>query len=104
MYTQMDMTKRRNSAAPTTLSIAEARANLPALVRRAEEGEEIQITRRGIPVAVVRSLPSAEHDRAIRFRALIAEMTSDPVLREATDEPWDDVRDRSPGRPPPSFR
>jgi len=47
---------------------------------------------------------SAEHERAARIRALIAEMTSDPVLREVSDDPWEEVRDRSPGRPPPSFR
>jgi prevent-host-death family protein len=37
-------------------SIAEARSNLPAIVDQAEAGQEIQLTRRGKPVAVVVSL------------------------------------------------
>lgn len=104
MYTPMDMTKRRAAPAPTSLSIADARANLPAVVRRAAEGEEIQITRRGIPIALLRSLPNAEDERAGRLRALVAEMVSDQVLREDDTDPWADVRDRDPGRPPPAFR
>ena len=104
MYTHMHMTKRRRqSAAPTMLSIAEARAHLPALVRRAEGGEEIRITRRGVPVAMVRSIPSPEDERSARLRALIAEMLADPALRAREADPWAKVRDRSPGRPPPSF-
>jgi prevent-host-death family protein len=34
-------------------SIAEARANLPSIVDQAEAGQEIELTRRGKPVAVV---------------------------------------------------
>jgi prevent-host-death family protein len=104
MYTEMDMTKRRTARAPTSLSIAEARANLPAVVRRAADGEEIQITRRGVPVALLRSIPSAEEERAELLRALVAEMASDPALRDGDTDPWADVRDPSPGRRPPSFR
>ena len=37
-------------------SIAEARSNLPTIVDQAEGGQEIELTRRGIPVAVVISL------------------------------------------------
>jgi prevent-host-death family protein len=37
-------------------SIAEARSNLPAIVDQAEAGLEIELTRRGKPVAVVVSL------------------------------------------------
>jgi prevent-host-death family protein len=37
-------------------SIAEARSNLPAIVDQAEAGQEIELTRRGKPVAVVVSL------------------------------------------------
>lgn len=39
------MTKRR--------SIAEARTNLPSLVREAESGQAVELTRRGEPVAVL---------------------------------------------------
>ena len=37
-------------------SIAEARSNLPTIVDQAEAGQEIELTRRGIAVAVVVSL------------------------------------------------
>ena len=42
-------------------SIAEARANLPTIVREAESGKEIQLTRRGRPVAMV--VPSQKYER-----------------------------------------
>jgi len=37
-------------------SIAEARSNLPTIVDQVEEGHEIELTRRGKPVAAVISL------------------------------------------------
>ena len=37
-------------------SIAEARSNLPSIVDQAEAGHEIELTRRGKPVAVLVSL------------------------------------------------
>ncbi len=37
-------------------SIAEARSNLPTIVDLAEAGQEVELTRRGKPVAVVISL------------------------------------------------
>ena len=37
-------------------SIAEARSNLPSIVTQAEAGQEIELTRRGKPVAIVVSL------------------------------------------------
>jgi len=44
-------------------SIAEARSNLPAIVDQAEAGLEIELTRRGKPVAVVVSLREFERQR-----------------------------------------
>ncbi len=41
------------SANVTSVTISEARANLPALLTRVTEGEEVTITRHGRPVAVV---------------------------------------------------
>ena len=37
-------------------SIADARSNLPSIVDQVEAGQEIELTRRGKPVAVVMSL------------------------------------------------
>ena len=47
-------------------SIAEARSNLPDIVDEAEAGAEIELTRRGKPVAVVVSLRQAERLRSER--------------------------------------
>ena len=50
-------------------SIAEARSNLPAIVDQAEAGLEIELTRRGKPVAVVVSTRGLERRRSddVRF-------------------------------------
>jgi prevent-host-death family protein len=47
-------------------SIAEARAKLPAIVDQAEAGREIQLMRRGKPVAVVVSIAELEKLRSER--------------------------------------
>ncbi len=63
MYIMMymcDMAKR--------YSIAEARSNLPDIVDQAASGLEIEITRRGKPVAVVVSLQELDRLRRDRPR------------------------------------
>lgn len=47
-------------------SIAEARSHLPSIVDDAEAGQEIELTRRGKPVAVVVSLREFERFRGER--------------------------------------
>lgn len=47
-------------------SIADARRNLPGLVDEAEAGAEVQLTRRGRPVAVVVSIDQYERLKASR--------------------------------------
>ena len=47
-------------------SIAEARSSLPTIVDQAEAGQEIELTRRGKPVAVVVSLREFERLRGER--------------------------------------
>jgi prevent-host-death family protein len=49
-----------------TVSIAEARAKLPGLIREAEEGEAVQITRWGAPVAVL--LSAAQYQKLAHGR------------------------------------
>jgi prevent-host-death family protein len=46
MYMGVEMAER-------TVSIAEARTHLPGLVRDAESGAAVEITRRGVPVAIL---------------------------------------------------
>jgi len=50
-------------------SIAAARSNLPAIVKQAEAGLEIELTRRGKPVAIVVSPREIERRRSddVRF-------------------------------------
>lgn len=67
-----------NMPVDVTLSISQARSDLPALVDRVIEGDEVTITRHGRPVAVLirpdalrprRSTPSVEQAEHLR-RAL----------------------------------
>jgi prevent-host-death family protein len=83
-------------------SIAEARANLPTVVREAEVGLEIDLTRRGKPVAVVMSRREYERLRSRRshfreaYRDFLTRFSLDEV---GLDEGWiESLRDRSPGR------
>ena len=46
----------------TTMTVSEARAELPEVLNRVSRGEEITITRHGLPVAVV------IHPDALRWR------------------------------------
>ena len=62
MYTH-DMSKQ--------YSIADARRNLPTVVDEAESGAEVQLTRRGRPVAVVVSIE--EYDRLKAHRTTFGE-------------------------------
>jgi prevent-host-death family protein len=83
-------------------SIAEARSNLPSIVDQVEAGQEIELTRRGKPVAVVLSLRELEKLRGQRssFKEAYRRYLETHPLREVgTDEgAFESVRDRGPGR------
>ena len=53
---------------PKKYSIAEARSNLPKIVDQAEAGAEVELTRRGKPVAVIISHRQLERLRSERPR------------------------------------
>ena len=84
-------------------SIAEARKNLPQLIRDAEAGEAIELTRHGEPVAMI--IACDTYDRLTSRRRTFSE-AYDEFTREydlATlyldpDEIFSDVRDDDPGR------
>lgn len=88
---------------PKRYSIADARTNLPSIVDEAEAGEEIELTRRGKPVAVVLSLREVERLRGREHSAF-----GDAYRRFLKAHPLDEVgldrdelaslRDRSVGR------
>lgn len=84
-------------------SIAEARSNLPGLIRKAESGEAVELTRRGEGVAVLigrrqyerlvsRSQRFSEAWDAFARTVELADLEIDP------DEVFADVRDDAPGR------
>ena len=84
-------------------SIAEARDHFASVVHEAEEGTQVELTRRGKPVAVLVGVEDFEQlskrkpgfweaYEEFRRRVDLAEADIDP------DEIFRDVRDRSPGR------
>jgi prevent-host-death family protein len=84
-------------------SIAEARIHLPQLVRQAESGESIELTRRGEGVAVLIGRKEYERlaTRSRRFSEAWREFTSEVGLSELAidpDEIFGDLRDKQSGR------
>jgi prevent-host-death family protein len=84
-------------------SIAEARSNLPSLVREAESGKSVELTRRGQPVAVL--IGRREYvrlaSRQLRFSETYADFTRDINLKELAINPrkvFAGVRDEARGR------
>ena len=86
-------------------SIADARSNLPQLIRDAEAGQAIELTRRGEGVAVLIGLKQYERFTArtrsfskalndFRDAFSVADLDIDP------DEVFADARDKSAGRDP----
>jgi prevent-host-death family protein len=97
MYIDMYMTKQR--------SIAEARNNLPQLIREAEAGESIELTRRGESVAVL--LGREQYERMAAgtrsFSQAWDEFTREVDLADLDlnpDEMFAGVRDQDAGREP----
>jgi prevent-host-death family protein len=73
-----------------TMTISEARAALPEVLDRVCAGEDIVITRRGHPVAVVIDLDSWRHHRELpaladadRVEELLAAAAADPAPAQA---------------------
>ena len=86
-------------------SIAEARSKLPQLVREAEAGKAVELTRRGEGVAVL--IGRKEYERLVsrsrRFSEAFAEFASEIDLVELDidpDEVFAGIRDDTPGRTP----
>lgn len=84
-------------------SIADARNNLPDLVRQAESGKPVELTRRGEPVAVL--VGRKEYDRLTApsraFGDAWEKFSRSVDLRQANidpDEVFSDVRDDAAGR------
>ena len=83
-------------------SIAEARASLPAIIDQAEAGQEVEVTRRGKPVAAVVSvrelarLRGAGGSFGVLYRGFLAGHALDEV---GLDEDFAaSLRDKGTGR------
>jgi prevent-host-death family protein len=87
---------------PKRYSIAEARSNLASIVDQAEAGQEIELTRRGKPVAVVVSLRELERLRGERvpFGDAYRRFLKVHPLRDVgvEEDVFERARDRGPGR------
>jgi prevent-host-death family protein len=90
------------SMAATKVSVAEARQHFARLIKRAQQGKTIEITRRGEPVAVLISASEysaitgdrssfMEAMRQVRERLRVDEL-------EIGDEEFEGLREESPGR------
>lgn len=84
-------------------SIAAARSNLPQLVREAESGEPIELTRRGESVAVLIGRKQYERlaTRSRRFSEAWSEFTSEVELSDLAIDPdqiFNNLRDSRAGR------
>jgi len=87
----------------TQASIAEAKNNFPRLVQQAEAGEQISITRRGHPVAVLLSMQAYERllapkpDLSEFLRAWREDMRA-AAGASADEEVFTNLRDNAAGR------
>ncbi len=84
-------------------SIAAARSSLPQLVRKAESGKAVELTRRGEVVAVLIGRKQYERllSKSLRFSEEWKAFTSEVALGDLKidpDEVFADVRDRTSGR------
>ena len=86
-------------------SIADARANLAELVREAEAGNAVELTRRGRSVAVL--ISTSEYERMIARRKKFSaawdafrDAVDLPSLEIEPEEVFAGVRSASPGRDP----
>lgn len=84
-------------------SIAEARKDLPTLVREAESGKTVELTRRGESVAVL--IGQRQYQRLISPSRRFSEAWEDFVrevgpasLKIDPDDVFAEVRDDAPGR------
>ena len=101
MYTFMSIMERMTDQ----YSIAEARRHLPTLVREAEAGKAVDLTRRGASVAML--IGRRSYDRLVTgrpgFAASFASFASDVDLDALALDPdalFGGIRPDTPGRDP----
>jgi antitoxin Phd len=93
----------RRRAVAKQYSIAQAKDRLPSIVHEVERGQPVEITRRGKPVAIVMSLEEYRRvagGKRKSFNEAFEEFRASVDLEALnfTDEDFEGIRDRSPGR------
>jgi prevent-host-death family protein len=91
------MPKRR----PTTVTMSEARASFAKVLIRAEQGEPVQVTRGGKPVAVIVSIEQykeGQREGGVASEAFRSFMKTLDRRALRGPDPWEGTRDRSTGR------
>ena len=86
---------------PRRYSIARARAELPTLLRAVERGDEVEISRRGMPVAVLLSIADRarlESGRKSFGDAFDAFSAGSAAPERTPRNTFARLRSRSPGR------
>lgn len=83
-------------------SIAEARDHLPSIVHEVEEGEAVELTRRGKTVAVLLSIPNYRRLKSGRTDFWTAyqnwRRSAEEEGIDIESEIFEGLRDKSPGR------
>jgi prevent-host-death family protein len=83
-------------------SVAEAKNQLPELLREVEKGKPVEITKRGEPVAVVLSVGDYKQliskEKASSFWNKVKALRESPDFEAVTPEDMKDLRDKSKGR------
>ncbi len=101
MYIYLYIIKETRMAA-TKVSVAEARQHFARLIKRAQQGKTIEITRRGEPVAVL--LSATEYSAIMGERSSFIDAMRQVRERLGVDEleigdaEFEGLRERSPGR------
>ena len=102
MYGILYRNREVPAVASKRYSVAEVRQNFARLIRSAERGKAIEITRHGEPVAVL--LSAAEYLALTRERPRFAEVLDDVRERLGVerlgidDKEFEALRDEAPGR------
>ena len=83
-------------------SVAEARRHLPKLLHDVEDGQQVEITRRGTPVAVVISLSDyqrlADEGSGFAWNYAAWRRSISEADLEIADDYFEGLRDRTRGR------
>ena len=74
----------------SSVGVKELKNRLTQYLRRAKKGEEVIVTERGKPIALIQSIKSAEH--VVSLEARLAKLAAQGVITLPTEKPLKTVR------------